>query len=392
MSRSKNIQLGAFLVVGILVVTISTLYLRGMSLKPRVEWTVYFDGDSIVEEGFEVYYAGMRVGTVTHVEPVPAAEYSPERQVVATAKINEDITIWNDGELVIRTRGLIGGYRAELTRGTPATGLRSPDEPLPARMQGDVTERINAVVEENREALKAAIENLRVITGEIRGGQGSLGSFINDKEMADDARRFFRNLREVSDSLNDPDGLIRQVLDDKTLAPKARTAVTALSEILDNINRGRGTIGRLVNDDVLIADLERSLKRIGDIAADLQAGKGTVGMLLKDEEAAANTKALIIAARQFSEKLGNGEGTIGMLLDDPRIFDNLLKVSEDFAGVAGDINAGRGTLGRLVKRDDVYNELQRMLESFRESGDIARENIVLGSLTSFTSLFFNVLN
>jgi phospholipid/cholesterol/gamma-HCH transport system substrate-binding protein len=392
MSRSKNIQLGAFLVVGIIVVTISTLYLRGMSLKPRTSWTVYFGGDSIVEEGFEVYYAGMRVGTVTHVEPVPADEYSPERQVVATAKINADITIWNDGELVIRTRGLIGGYRAELSRGTPATGLLSTDKPLPARVQGDVTERINAVVEENREALRAAIDNLRVITGEIRRGQGPIGTFVNDKEMAEDARRFIRNLREASDALNDPDGAFRQILADKELGPQVRTTISAISEIFDNIRRGQGTIGRLVTDDALIADLERSLKRVGDIAADLQAGKGTVGMLLKDEEAAADTKAMIRAAKTFAESLSKGEGTIGQLLNDPRLYENFLKVSEDFAGVAGDINAGRGTLGRLVKRDDVYNELQRMLESFRESGDIARENIVLGSLTSFTSLFFNVLN
>jgi hypothetical protein len=33
-----------------------------------------------------------------------------------------------------------------------------------------------------------------------------------------------------------------------------------------------------------------------------------------------------------------------------------------------------------------------MLQTFRETGDVARENAPLTSLVSFSSLFFNVLN
>ena len=113
---------------------------------------------------------------------------------------------------------------------------------------------------------------------------------------------------------------------------------------------------------------------------------------LQGPDTAADVRAMIKAGRTFAESLTSGRGTIGALLSDDRLYKNLLTISQEVRFVAEDINAGKGSLGKLLKNDGVYNELQRMLESFRESGDIARENIVLGSLTSFTSLFFNVLN
>jgi len=60
--------------------------------------------------------------------------------------------------------------------------------------------------------------------------------------------------------------------------------------------------------------------------------------------------------------------------------------------IVDDVNQGKGTVGKLLREDAIYLELKGMLESFRETGEVARENAPLATLTTFTALFFNVLN
>ncbi len=60
--------------------------------------------------------------------------------------------------------------------------------------------------------------------------------------------------------------------------------------------------------------------------------------------------------------------------------------------VSADIRQGKGSIGLLLKDESLYREAVRLFESFREAGEIARENAPIASLVSFTSLFFSALN
>ena len=115
-------------------------------------------------------------------------------------------------------------------------------------------------------------------------------------------------------------------------------------------------------------------------------------MILKDPELRANFYETIKGARQLMERFGKGGGTLDLLLNDRVIFDNLLAVSVNLKDVSGDIKQGKGTLGLLLKDESLYREATRLFESFREAGEIARENAPIASLVSFTSLFFSALN
>jgi len=109
-------------------------------------------------------------------------------------------------------------------------------------------------------------------------------------------------------------------------------------------------------------------------------------------ETARNVSKTIKAVRVFVEALNEGKGTIRSLIHDPAVYNDIRDVMSKIKSIAERIDAGEGTLGKFLKNDGIYNELKRMLESFRESGDIARENAAMGSLTSFASLFFNTFN
>jgi hypothetical protein len=99
------------------------------------------------------------------------------------------------------------------------------------------------------------------------------------------------------------------------------------------------------------------------------------------------------ALRNIAVRLDSGSGSLARLLaDDGEIFENIRVLAANLRSTSDDLRAGKGSLGLLLKDDSAYRELQRMLESFRETGEVARENAPLASLVSFTSLFFNVLN
>jgi hypothetical protein len=88
----------------------------------------------------------------------------------------------------------------------------------------------------------------------------------------------------------------------------------------------------------------------------------------------------------------DGRGAVGLLLSDAETRQHLSETIQFLHNRMGALDRGEGTLGLLLTDDGAYKELMRMLESFRESGEIARENAPLSSLVSFTSLFFDVLN
>lgn len=388
MNTRRNVLLGAFLLIGLIAITVATLFLKDrLPFESRREWTVYFGADSIVEEGFEVYSAGMKVGHIDQVDPVAEADYTPRRQVRAIVSIREDITVWRGAELVVRPRGFLGGYRAELRRGSPELGVL-PSNEIPGRIEGGVSEQISGMVSENRASLMAIMENLKVVTESLAEGRGTAGALIKNPELFDHWNRIGKELAEFAEGLNQ--GWVGQRLRDPAFGRKIEDVVDNVRAFSNTLTRGE--FARLLDDEEFVGRIRKITASLEKLSTELTSKRGTIGMLLNDEATAADVRAMIKAGRDFAEALTSERGTVGALLSDDRLYRNLLTVSREFRFVAEDLNAGKGSLGKLLKNDGVYNELQRMLESFRESGDIARENIVLGSLTSFTSLFFNVLN
>ena len=388
MNARKNVLLGGFLIVGLALLTLISLYLTDQWFGKRQEWTAYFGEDSIVQEGFEVWSGGIKVGVIDEIKPVPDAEFTRNRQVVAKVLIKDGLTIWRNGELVIRATGFLGGARMELRRGTPDAGVRPNTEPLPIRFEGGLGE----ILRENREDVRAITRNLSDMIRTISRGEGSLGGLVHDEKLYRDVTRAARNIADFTEKLNNTDSSLGRLLRDDSLYEKITQGITSLASIADKIDRGEGTLGGLLNDKALLTQLTEGVRKISELATDLQAGEGALGVLLKDKDTADNVAKTIKAVRIFVEALNEGEGTIPSLLHKPEIYNDIRDVTAKLKSITEKIHAGEGTLGKFLTSDSIYNELQRMLESFRESGDIARENAAMGSLTSFASLFFNTFN
>jgi phospholipid/cholesterol/gamma-HCH transport system substrate-binding protein len=381
MKYRRQTVLGAFLLICLATLTALTWRLAGISLRPRTEWTAYFGRNSLVERGFEIYSSGVKVGKVRSVEHVADEDLSEGHYVKAIVAIDQEVTLWADAQLRIVSRGLLGGLRAELYRGEPGTMVLDPVTPLPGIMEGGLTDQLSSLVRDNQKDIREGIEHLREVARKLDEGEGSLGRLLSKDAAAEKLEEAATKIGETADSI--------KAMVDKN-SPKFEKFLADLEAITEKVNSGDGLVARLVNDKAFAERTDKMVLEFGDAAAEIKA-------LVRDNRD--SIEAAILRLNEVGEKITAGKGLVAKLLDDDELLrkvektvSNLEVSSEKLRSLGERIDRGEGTLGKLLMDDTVYNELELMLQSFRESSDVARENAPIASLTSFTALFFNVLN
>lgn len=389
----RNLVLGGFVLACLAVLTFLTFRLGGFKFVEQKRWTAYFGDDSTVKKDADIFAAGTKIGRVERVRLVPDDELAPGHYVQVDMLIRADLTIWEDATVNMRSRGILGRAVLELDRGTPGKRELTPDTPLRGRMAGDPFEALNNLIDENRDNITRITSDLADVTGRLRRGEGSIGRILADDGLYRKVDRIAEGLGDLVDRARSPDSSLGALLDDRALYDRVLSAVSRIDEIATQIRSGKGTVGRLMYDDEVAQDLKDVVARLRSIAKAIDEGEGTIGKLVHDDDLHAALVEGVSALRNVAVRLDTGNGSISRLLaDDGAVYENIRVATEDLRVMLDDLRAGKGSLGLLLKDESAYRELQRMLESFRETGEVARENAPLASLVSFTSLFFNVLN
>jgi len=389
----RNLALGGFVLVCLAILTALTFRLGGLGFVEYNRWTAYFGADSTVKKDADIFAAGTKVGRVERVLLVPDEELAPGRYVQVDMLIRKDLTLWEDATVNMRSRGILGRAVLELDRGTPRTRALTPDTPLPGRMAGDPFEALNNLIDENRASIGSFTSDLAEVMGRVRRGEGTVGRLFGEDALYRKVDRVADGLGDIVDRVRSPDSSIGALLEDRALYDRALSLVARADEIATQIRSGKGVLGRLAYDDEVAQDLKEFVQSTKNIARAIDEGKGTLGKLVNDDELHAALTEGVQALRNIAVRIDTGKNSISRLLaDDGAVYDNIRVAAEDLRVMLDDVRAGKGSLGLLLRDDSAYRELQRMLESFRETGEVARENAPLASLVSFTSLFFNVLN
>ncbi len=388
----RNIVLGGFLVFSLLGITVLTFRLVGLSLQSRETWTVFFGADASLEEGLEVIVAGKKVGVVEAVDLLREEEMLAGRFVRARLSVNSDVLLWEGAEVRLVANALLGGHTVVLRRGDPRLKRLAPDTPLTGRRDPGVMEELATVVRENRDHLRTFTSNLAEAAGTIQSGEGTLGRLVRDDRLYDRMAEAMEHLADLARAASSKQSSLGQFVRDGQIYEDTRATMRNIREITDAMNAGKGVLGALVRDDTLVVEARDLLKGARELVDSLRRGEGALGAMLRDPDVREEMVKGIRAGARFLERLDQNDGTLGFLLRDKQVGENLLLLSENLRAVSEDLRAGRGSLGLLLKDESIYRELQRTIEAFRETGEVARENAPLASLTSFTSLFFSVLN
>ena len=259
--------------------------------------------------------AGQLAGTVTKIEflPVDADTTRNLRLTLAVdATVREQIRRDSRGRL--RTLGLLGDKVFDITPGTPRT---------PPLAEGDTVTVVQAldyeaVIAQASEAVNdmvALTRDLRVITGGLAKGEGTVGQLLTNRELYDQLNGTLGRANAMLARFQNPNGSVGRLLDDPTL-----------------YNRLVGVIG---STDSLVVSLNSS--------------QGTAGLLLRDTTLYRNLVGITTGADSLMRSLTNGQGTASRLLTDQTLYDQLNKLVTDLSAILADVrrDPGRYTKGMV---------------------------------------------
>lgn len=306
----QTVKVGLFFILGVALIYVVYTVIGDEQLRQRSGYTVHavFDDVKSLNRGADVRVAGVRIGEVESTDLVrgkgqvvlrilPQYEI-PTDSVASVAmasllgqnfialRYGEDSSYLQDGDS-IRTRPSadindVVGQISEL--GEKIGGIADSFSSFGGESIDELIQGLTAMVEENRTSLKATMENLEVITGQLRGTEGTIGKLINDDEAYN---QLMATVAEIQGAASD-----------------ARTTLAGVQGIFERIDSGEGTLGKLLVDDSIARELEQTMANLNEFTTKLNSGEGTIGKLVSDDELYRELQGILQRAQRALDGMG----------------------------------------------------------------------------------------
>lgn len=315
-NAQMSARVGLFFLLGLalLWVTFEALHGGGFSAKKGYRVTAVFASVKQLKVGDDVRLAGVKVGVVDGTKLVAGT-------AEVTLRLQPEVQINRDSVASIAMSSMLGGNYVSLTFGTPAAGLAAEGGKLEVLETGDlntiladiggltkdikgalaglsgltgtgsgsggpsVMQKLDQLVTANSENLTKSIENLQVVTAQLRGGQGTLGKLLNDPKAYDE--------------------LLATVAEIKKAAAEANAFVTDARTLVTDVKNGKGTVGTLLYDEKTADNLRVTVQNIRELSVKLNSGQGTIGKLLTDDTLYKDAQGVIRKADRALDGMGD---------------------------------------------------------------------------------------
>jgi phospholipid/cholesterol/gamma-HCH transport system substrate-binding protein len=298
MKNSLETKLGLFVAVTLIaawaiVETLGSVDVFGRGYHVSAQFNTIQD----LKLGDRVKMAGVEIGRVEGIELTT-------NKVRVTMRLHKNAVVKTSSVASVKFTGLMGqnfvaldfGSPADSTLATDGTELTSAEQPdlsaimtkldnaaggiqnITKNFAGDEIKHmfgaLDDVISSKKDSIKNTLDNIENISGEIRGGKGTVGKLIYDDALYATAMDTVTNIHDTVDSIKltiadarAGKGTIGKLLVDETLYNSATASMTNLDSILLKVNQGDGTIGKLVNDQEFYKNAKLSLQKL-DKAAD----------------------------------------------------------------------------------------------------------------------------
>lgn len=306
----QTVKVGLFFILGIALIYVVYTVIGDEQLRQRSGYAVHavFDDVKSLNRGADVRVAGVRIGEVESTDLVGGkgrvviriqSEYQiPTDSVASVAmasllgqnfislRYGEADAFLSDGD-DIRTRPSadindVVGQISDL--GEKIGGIADSFSSFGGESIDDLIQNLTGMVEENRISLKATMENLEAVTGQLRGTEGTIGKLINDDGAYNE--------------------LMATVEEIKGAAADARTTLAGVQGIFERIDSGEGTLGKLLVDDSIARELELTMANLNEFTTKLNSGEGTIGKLVSDDELYRELQAILQKAQRALDGMG----------------------------------------------------------------------------------------
>jgi phospholipid/cholesterol/gamma-HCH transport system substrate-binding protein len=271
-SFSRNIRLGLFVTVGIVLLVLSFYYIGSkrnlFSSTFRIK-SLFYNVNGL-QTGNNVRFSGINVGTVDRV--VIVNDSSVQVEMIIEEKVHPFIR--KNALATIGTDGMMGNKIVNIDAGAAGSVQAEEGDFILSRRPIETDEMLRTLEITNKN-VAVITENLKSITGKI-SSRNSLWSLLMDTVVAE-------NIKEA-------------VVNIKVTGSNAATLSGDLSNIVGAVKGGKGSLGYLLTDTSLASRLNQTMVEVkmagtnmatvtGDLSKltdHVSQGQGTLGALIMD--------------------------------------------------------------------------------------------------------------
>jgi phospholipid/cholesterol/gamma-HCH transport system substrate-binding protein len=289
--NKRAVIVGIFVFIGIIFLLAGILIVGNLreTFVRKTELISIFDDISGLQSGNNVWFSGVKIGTVNSLNFHGKSQVEVNISVATSAKKY----IRKDAKVKISNDGLIGNKILVIYGGTEEFAEVQEGDTLKVEKTFTSEDVINTAQENNKNLL-AITSDIKIITKRLVAGEGSIGKLLEDSLLYTNINTSIISLQKASE--------------------KAQQMLNSLAVFSSSLNR-KGTLANELTTDTMVFKSVKSsvlqLQQVADTANMFitnlkQAGsnpKTTVGILLHDEEAGAHLKESIKYLESSSKKL-----------------------------------------------------------------------------------------
>jgi phospholipid/cholesterol/gamma-HCH transport system substrate-binding protein len=285
MKISKEVKVGLFMVVSIVLLYLGFNFLKGIDFFSSTYkyYAVYENVDKLAESN-QIYLNGYAVGRVRRI----SIQQSKNR-VIVEMNINSDIEL-TESSVALLNGELLGGRFIELIVGNSTVKLKPRDtldsdvaksimdlvtnsaEPVASSLQSTLR-KLNTVLDnlnKNSLRLDTVFVGLQTTPGLINKtlstANGNIqGLSTSFKLVADNMNNRIEELKPTLDNFKTLSDSLKVIQLNGTLN-KAQEALGKLNDALSKLNSGDNTVSKLMNDDSLYVNMNKLLLSVDSLA------------------------------------------------------------------------------------------------------------------------------
>lgn len=285
-----------FLALVIFVLGVMTLGGQKSLFNKGAAINAVFDEVNGLKSGNNVWYAGVKVGTVQNITIMKDGKV----RVGMNIEKEHLSIIKKDAKAKVGSDGFIGNKLIVVYGGSQTAAAVEDGDTLAAGMSLNM-EDMMGTLQENNKNLLAITNNFKTLSDGMVNGKGSIGKLLNDDQLFTDlqntivtikltaanAQQMVSDVSGYTARLNTKGSLANDLITDTVIFSRLRSTVYQINALSDKANE-------------VILDLNEASKNIN---RKLNDNSSPVGLLLNDKETAANLKATIRNLQLGSQKL-----------------------------------------------------------------------------------------
>jgi phospholipid/cholesterol/gamma-HCH transport system substrate-binding protein len=283
--RGAELKVGIAVIFALVVLIGGIVWIKGFEVaRQRYTVRVAFDEVGGLSEGDPVTVHGVTKGSVKNIELGRA-------QVYVDISMEKGIVISDDTEFTIRNIGLMGEKyvavrlgksqrrvpRGQILHGIYESGVPEVVGELGVALrefERTVSAVRNVVEEIEKEGeIRGTLEDLRAVSSEMKGtieeNRDNLRAAVENMKYASEKLRQFVEARgpEIDNTVSRLTATSESIAE---LTGQLETLSNSMEIVLRKVEKGEGSLGKLVNDESLYKEMKTTLEETRALVADIK--------------------------------------------------------------------------------------------------------------------------